>query len=64
MYEYALNVLWPDLAGAIFEEFSVLALWGEGFGGCVARGRHCGTRNGEGGQRRGGGIIYGSDGEG
>lgn len=48
MDEYALDVLGPDFAGAVLEEFPVLALWGEGLcgsvcvvGGGQSGGTHC-----------------------
>lgn len=63
MDEYALDVLGPDLAGAVLEELPVLALGGEGLeggvgvvGGVEPCRTHCEGEDGE--WRRGGGGLY------
>ena len=43
MDEYAFDVLWPHLAGAILEELPVLALGREGLWGVVVEVESCGT---------------------
>lgn len=53
----ALDVLWPDLAGAVLEELPVLALGGEGLGKVLVVGESGGTHGGDGEQRGDGRVI-------